>query len=80
MEPHGSGRTIAQPRRRTQCWSEFNGYKHAFEDPWGNELILWGKAGANPEVRAGFTREYQMDQTGRSPATVTRKPLRTSGK
>jgi predicted enzyme related to lactoylglutathione lyase len=38
-------------------WQEFNGYNHAFRDPWGNEIILWGKAGADPQIPAGFTRE-----------------------
>jgi predicted enzyme related to lactoylglutathione lyase len=38
-------------------WKEFNGYNHAFRDPWGNEIVLWGKAGENPVIPAGFTRE-----------------------
>jgi hypothetical protein len=38
-------------------WSEFNGYNYAFEDPWGNEIILWGKAGENPTVPVSYTRE-----------------------
>lgn len=38
-------------------WKEFNGYNWAFEDPWGNEIILWGKAGENPQIPANFTRE-----------------------
>jgi predicted enzyme related to lactoylglutathione lyase len=38
-------------------WKEFNGYNHAFRDPWGNEIILWGKAGPDPKVPAEFTRE-----------------------
>ena len=42
---------------RDHYWSEFNGYNHAFQDPWGNEIILWGKAGADPQVPPGFTRE-----------------------
>jgi len=42
---------------RDHYWAEFNGYNHAFRDPWGNEIVLWGKAGANPEIPAGFTRE-----------------------
>jgi catechol 2,3-dioxygenase-like lactoylglutathione lyase family enzyme len=42
---------------RDHYWAEFNGYNHAFRDPWGNEILLWGKAGANPEVPASFTRE-----------------------
>lgn len=42
---------------RDHYWAEFNGYNHAFRDPWGNEIVLWGKAGQNPEVPTGFTRE-----------------------
>ena len=42
---------------RNHYWSTFNGYNHAFQDPWGNEIILWGKAGADPQVPADFTRE-----------------------
>jgi len=42
---------------RDHYWAEFNGYNHAFRDPWGNEIVLWGKAGANPEIPPGFTRE-----------------------
>jgi catechol 2,3-dioxygenase-like lactoylglutathione lyase family enzyme len=42
---------------RDHYWAEFNGYNHAFRDPWGNEILLWGKAGQSPEVPASFTRE-----------------------
>ncbi|MGR4866988.1 VOC family protein [Caulobacter sp. LARHSG274] len=42
---------------RDHYWAEFNGYNHAFRDPWGNEIVLWGKAGANPEIPESFTRE-----------------------
>lgn len=42
---------------RRHYWQEFNGYNHAFRDPWGNEIVLWGKAGENPQVPADFTRE-----------------------
>ena len=42
---------------RDHYWAEFNGYNHAFRDPWGNEILLWGKAGANPEIPERFTRE-----------------------
>ncbi len=42
---------------RDHYWAEFNGYNHAFADPWGNEIVLWGKAGPNPQVPATFTRE-----------------------
>ncbi|MDQ1153652.1 VOC family protein [Brevundimonas sp. SORGH_AS_0993] len=42
---------------RNHYWAEFNGYNHAFRDPWGNEIILWGKAGPDPRIPADFTRE-----------------------
>jgi predicted enzyme related to lactoylglutathione lyase len=42
---------------RNHYWKEFNGYSHAFRDPWGNEIVLWGKAGENPTIPVGFTRE-----------------------
>ncbi len=42
---------------RDHYWTTFNGYNHAFADPWGNEIILWGKAGAEPDVPASYTRE-----------------------
>ncbi|MGF7148063.1 putative enzyme related to lactoylglutathione lyase [Sphingomonas zeicaulis] len=42
---------------RNHYWKEFNGYNHAFADPWGNEIVLWGKAGENPQIPANFTRE-----------------------
>ncbi|MGK6320310.1 VOC family protein [Sphingomonas sp. DT-204] len=42
---------------RDHYWREFNGYNHAFADPWGNEIVLWGKAGENPQIPPQFTRE-----------------------
>jgi predicted enzyme related to lactoylglutathione lyase len=42
---------------RDHFWKEFNGYNHCFVDPWGNEILLWGKAGENPQVPESFTRE-----------------------
>jgi predicted enzyme related to lactoylglutathione lyase len=42
---------------RNHYWKEFNGYNHAFRDPWGNEIVLWGKAGTEPEIPADFTCE-----------------------
>jgi len=38
-------------------WKEFNGYNHAFRDPWGNEIVLWVKAGPDPKVPDNYTRE-----------------------
>jgi hypothetical protein len=42
---------------RNHYWKEFNGYNDAFRDPWGNEIVLWGKAGENPCISPAFTRE-----------------------
>ncbi|ADU14116.1 VOC family protein [Asticcacaulis excentricus] len=42
---------------KNHYWHEFNGYNYAFEDPWGNEIILWGKAGENPQIPDNYTRE-----------------------
>jgi catechol 2,3-dioxygenase-like lactoylglutathione lyase family enzyme len=42
---------------RNHYWKEFNGFNHAFRDPWGNEIILWGKAGPDPVVPDNYTRE-----------------------
>jgi predicted enzyme related to lactoylglutathione lyase len=38
-------------------WKEFNGYNHAFRDPWGNEIVLWVKAGPEPKIPANYSRE-----------------------
>jgi predicted enzyme related to lactoylglutathione lyase len=42
---------------RNHYWSAFNGYSAAFADPWGNEIVLWTRAGPNPAVPPLFTRE-----------------------
>ena len=42
---------------RNHYWKEFNGYNHAFRDPWGNEIVLWGKAGEDPAIPEVYTRE-----------------------
>ena len=42
---------------RNHYWKEFNGYNHCFQDPWGNEILLWGKAGENPQIPDHYTRE-----------------------
>jgi predicted enzyme related to lactoylglutathione lyase len=42
---------------RNHYWKEFNGFNHAFADPWGNEILLWGKAGENPQIPDNYTRE-----------------------
>ncbi len=38
-------------------WKEFNGYNHAFRDPWGNEIVLWVKSGPEPKIPAHYSRE-----------------------
>ena len=40
---------------RDHYWGEFNGFCGAFVDPWGTEIILWGKAGDSPTIPEGFT-------------------------
>ena len=42
---------------RDHYWKEFNGYNHAFQDPWGNEIVLWVKAGEDPQIPDNYTRE-----------------------
>ena len=42
---------------RNHYWKEFNGFNSAFADPWGNEIILWGKGGPDPRIPADYTRE-----------------------
>ncbi|MEM6851435.1 MAG: VOC family protein [Pseudomonadota bacterium] len=42
---------------RDHYWKEFNGYNYAFRDPWGNEIVLWVKAGPEPQIPDHFTKE-----------------------
>jgi len=42
---------------RNHYWKEFNGFNHAFRDPWGNEIILWVKGGPDPQIPANYTHE-----------------------
>lgn len=42
---------------RHHYWAEFNGFNGAFEDPWGNTIILWTKGGDDPKLAEGFTGE-----------------------
>ena len=42
---------------RNHYWAEFNGFNAAFEDPWGNHIILWSKAGDDPQIPEGWTNE-----------------------
>ena len=37
-------------------WKEFNGFNHAFADPWGNEIILWVKGGIDLDIPASDAR------------------------
>lgn len=38
-------------------WKEFNGFNGAFEDPWGNHIVLWSKAEADQPLPEGYTGE-----------------------
>ena len=38
-------------------WKTFNGFNHAFRDPWGTEIILWVKASEDASVPGAFTAE-----------------------
>ena len=42
---------------RDHYWKEFNGFNAAFEDPWGNTLVLWVKGGDDPQIPEGWTSE-----------------------
>ncbi len=42
---------------RHHYWAEFNGFNGAFLDPWGNTIVLWGKAGDDPTIPEGWTGE-----------------------
>lgn len=42
---------------RHHYWAEFNGFSGAFEDPWGNTIVLWSKGGDSPELPEGYTGE-----------------------
>jgi hypothetical protein len=42
---------------RNHFWKEFNGFNSAFQDPWGNTLVLWTKGGDNPVIPEGWTGE-----------------------
>jgi predicted enzyme related to lactoylglutathione lyase len=47
----------AQILWKDHYWKEFNGFNHAFRDPWGNEIILWVKGGPEPKIPDNYTRE-----------------------
>jgi predicted enzyme related to lactoylglutathione lyase len=51
-EAHG-----AEVLWRHHYWAEFNGFNGAFLDPWGNTIVLWGKAGEDPQIPEGWTGE-----------------------
>jgi predicted enzyme related to lactoylglutathione lyase len=42
---------------RHHYWKEFNGFNGAFEDPWGNTVVLRGKGGDDPIIPEDYTRE-----------------------
>lgn len=42
---------------RHHYYEEFNGFCNAFLDPWGNTLVLWTKAGDDPQIPDGWTRD-----------------------
>jgi predicted enzyme related to lactoylglutathione lyase len=42
---------------REHYWAEFNGFCGAFQDPWGNEFVMWVKGGENPQIPEGWTNE-----------------------
>jgi len=42
---------------RDHYWAEFNGFNGAFEDPWGNTIVLWTKGGPDPVIGEGKTHE-----------------------
>lgn len=42
---------------RHHFWKEFNGFNGAFEDPWGNHIVLWTKGGPDPQIPEGWTGE-----------------------
>jgi predicted enzyme related to lactoylglutathione lyase len=42
---------------RHHFWAEFNGFNGAFDDPWGNTIVLWTKGGENPQIPEGYTSE-----------------------
>jgi len=42
---------------RHHFWAEFNGFSNAFEDPWGNQIVLWTKAGDDAQIPEGWTQE-----------------------
>lgn len=42
---------------RDHFWAEFNGFNCAFEDPWGNHIIMWTKGGDSPKIPEGWTNE-----------------------
>jgi hypothetical protein len=44
--------TVAQP-----LLVDLQRLQPRLQDPWGNEIVLWGKAGPEPKVPADFTRE-----------------------
>jgi predicted enzyme related to lactoylglutathione lyase len=42
---------------RDHYWKEFNGFNHAFRDPWGNEIVLWKYGSKGQVIPEGYTSE-----------------------
>jgi len=42
---------------RDHFWTEFDGFNAAFEDPWGNTIVLWHKGEADASTLEGCTVE-----------------------
>src|SRR4029453_2690572 len=62
---------------RDHYWKEFNGFNAAFEDPWGNTLVLWVKGGDDPQIAEGQTREGGAVRAASDGADVgARRPAR----
>ena len=67
VDPGRRRRPRTHPRRAEQqgakvlwrhhYWAEFNGFNGAFEDPWGNTVVLWTKGGDEPVIPEGHTSE-----------------------
>lgn len=41
---------------RDAFWGEFNGFHACFLDPWGVQVLLWTKAGDDPQIPEHFHR------------------------
>ena len=55
--PRAGEKLGAKELWRHHYWAEFNGHNGAFEDPWGNTVVLWTKGGHDPVIPEGHTSE-----------------------